>query len=391
MRLPDKDDGEIYVRYSGSLDTVGQRAAAVNPAWFARYEEFYREEDMMQMDLWRVPMMQAWFTQFGHRHFEAVGVLDMLRPYPDLVPGIPETAQADRGTLLASERTHVLSFILLPGSAATTRCSINRLVSSLEGVDPSLVQIIVCVCQQEHASVPDGLPAGTTLVTVDCSNAGHAVNVAISVSVGSAIALVEGCVRLPQLWVEGVLRWYAPDTPLSDPIHASKLRPTILSFPEEGVQINGDEALCGGHAAHPDAAARAQEDLPYLPLFPQDAAEEFKPHWRFAGAVVAIPWSTIQAVNGFPSDPSITFHAQLEHLKDRAAIYKHETWLAPLSLLVQRLFGEQACALAEVPDEAVQQDGPGLPFPQDLSIVLLNDLRDRRRSALAKDGLVQLA
>lgn len=45
--------------------------------------------------------------------------------------------------------------------------------------------------------------------------------------------------------------------------------------------------------------------------FWMDGAEEFKPHWRFAGAVVAIPWSTIQAVNGFPSDPSITFHAQV--------------------------------------------------------------------------------
>ncbi len=76
--------------------------------------------------------------------------------------------------------------------------------------------------------------------------------------------------------------------------------------------------------------------------------------------------------------------AQLEHFKDRAAIYKHETWLASAAFLVQvtkscppaararsmvqthsralrrqRVFGEGACTISEVPDEAVQQDGPG--------------------------------
>eukprot|EP00961_Rhodomonas_salina_P206949 2793758-Rhodomonas_salina.1 len=93
----------------------------------------------------------------------------------------------------------------------------------------------------------------------------------------AAAAMGRGCAALvcaghsplrphPRIQVRSETLFLGPDACVV------QLRPTILSFPEEGVQINGDEALCGGHAAHPDAAARAQEDLPYLPLFPQDAA-----------------------------------------------------------------------------------------------------------------------
>jgi hypothetical protein len=40
VRLPHKPLAEINTLYSGSLDVIGERAAAVNPAWFARYEEW---------------------------------------------------------------------------------------------------------------------------------------------------------------------------------------------------------------------------------------------------------------------------------------------------------------------------------------------------------------
>ena len=41
VRHPDRNAHHILARYAPSLDEVGARAAAVNPAWFARYVYIY--------------------------------------------------------------------------------------------------------------------------------------------------------------------------------------------------------------------------------------------------------------------------------------------------------------------------------------------------------------
>jgi len=54
-----------------------------------------------------------------------------------------------------------------------------------------------------------------------------------------------------------------------------------------------------------------------------------------------------QVMTCTPSDDvhaTTELHLQLEHLKDRAAIYKVPAHLAPLSLAVQRLHGEDCCS-----------------------------------------------
>ena len=83
VRLPDKPVGEINVLYSGSLDTIGERATAVNPSWFARYEEWmdarWLEAVSLTVDRWRLPMFDAWVAAHGAHHFGSVGVWDMLQ------------------------------------------------------------------------------------------------------------------------------------------------------------------------------------------------------------------------------------------------------------------------------------------------------------------------
>ena len=82
VRLPDKPVSEINVLYSGSLDTIGERATAVNPSWLARYQEWvdegWIEAVSLTVDRWRLPMFDSWVAELGALHFASVGVWEML-------------------------------------------------------------------------------------------------------------------------------------------------------------------------------------------------------------------------------------------------------------------------------------------------------------------------
>ena len=47
------------MRYSGSLDTVGERVATVPSSWFDGYSDFFTPGLFEQLDSWRIPILEV--------------------------------------------------------------------------------------------------------------------------------------------------------------------------------------------------------------------------------------------------------------------------------------------------------------------------------------------
>jgi hypothetical protein len=129
VRLPDKPVSEINVLYSGSLDTIGERATAVNPSWLARYQEWvdegWIEAVSLTVDRWRLPMFDSWVAELGALHFASVGVWEML-----------ESVNLLEVSYLPSLPTHLPSLLtllaLLAHSTTVTCRPYNFLTGGLE-------------------------------------------------------------------------------------------------------------------------------------------------------------------------------------------------------------------------------------------------------------------
>ena len=148
------------------------------------------------------------------------------------------------------------------------------------------------------------------------------------------------------------------------------------------------------HARGAREAAVAEDTVHQV--YPRDAVQTqgadarggFKAHWRWGGVVVAVPWAVLERANGFPEDASLALHVQIEHFRDRAAIFKVAPVLAPGALAVRRLYGDACCTMEEVAPAALQEDGPGFPMEADETLQLLEDMRTRVRSPLAVPGIL---
>jgi hypothetical protein len=152
--------------------------------------------------------------------------------------------------------------------------------------------------------------------------------------------LVSGCVRLPPTWLGASLSWFceggACEASLGGVTHG-RIRNALLSYPEEGLASPGvcrprrdPSGAAWQHQARGEEAGGDADDM-VSPVYPRDALDDasgraggkgFKTHWRWGGVVVAAAWSVLQRANGFPEDASVSLDLQIEHFKDRAAIFK---------------------------------------------------------------------
>ena len=396
VRLPDKPVGEINVLYSGSLDVIGERATAVNPAWFARYEEWmdveWEHAVSFALDRWRLPMIDSWIESLGAGYFAGVGVWKMLQSVELLEGALQPTSVAQvRGILQADDADEIsqgragesgdlgrmMSFIIPPlpdheRSAAAVAISLTTSLrgqqidaESWAGQGPSW-EVVVCVCDAESASaltfLLQGLPGRVVTEVSDCTNTGAALNGALRRVQGSVVAVVSGCVRLQPSWLQASLAWFCEggsckvsrkQATSSGSAAGTRIRRALLSYPEEAI-LSPDVCHAPSDPSGVDEAwqryARGEsgDDTGAIlsPIYPRDALEEgqgwagpddegFKAHWRWGGVVVASARSVLQRANGFPQDASVSLHLQLEHFKDRAAIFKVSSrWPSALATAV---------------------------------------------------------
>mmetsp|Transcript_9340 Transcript_9340/g.23312 ORF Transcript_9340/g.23312 Transcript_9340/m.23312 type:complete len:408 (-) Transcript_9340:226-1449(-) len=378
IRLPEKSASDIQARYANSLDEIGERVVHVFPSWFARYEDILNPEDFTHLDTWRVQMLREWFQEHTAHTFEGIGVDKMLRSIGPVTASLAsfgsESNACEDGKAFSR-----MSLVLATHAASDARAMLQGLSKALKGMASQDYEVLISSCLGEGFSRSTPMGMSGNLVTVgweSCAETGDLasfMNAAARRSSGDVLVFVSGCGQIEDGTLQSMLDWYRARMCDRKEGHA------LLSLPEDCYAT--DQGLeSGSFFTDPQAIA---------PTYPDDAGGDFKHHWRFGGALVAVPRQVFEGVNGFgESDGGLRL--QMLHLMDRARIHGYDVWLAPLSMGVKRVFGADACVLSEDEEVEVIERAHGPPPSEDESLKMLADIRHGTRSAVVRRGLRSL-